>query len=65
MKNKQVFTAVPSPQTKMFMDADSQLAELEQQLEAAFAEVKWLMAAVATQRKKTAALFNTARGVNG
>lgn len=63
MNNKahKQFVAEPTPETKSFLDADSQLAELELRLEAAAAEVTRLKRAIAAQRSKTGSLFVAAR----
>ncbi len=57
---RKIFTAPTPPTTKAYLDADSQLAALEQQLERAVAEVQRLQLLVNQQRVQTNTLFRAA-----
>ncbi len=57
---RKIITAPTPPTTKAYLDADSQLAQLEQQLEKATAEVQRLQLLVNRQRQQTDAAFSAA-----
>ncbi len=64
MKNK-VITAVPSPASKRYMDADDELGRLEDQLDAAASEVLRLTRAVVKQRRQVGEAFGAAIEADG
>ncbi len=62
-KARKVYEAEPSPESKAYMSADDELAQLEARLETAVAEVERVKRAIAAQRTKTGATFNAAMSV--